>query len=387
MPKVKHIKALNQKTLGETPEEKMNFFKGFFICNDSKISKIIFTFINQLNLIPMLHRTASLLLLVLVGLSCQQNKPTDKPNILFLFTDDQRYNTIYTLGNKEIITPNLDKLARKGFYFNNAYIMGSMSGAVCAPSRAMLMTGRNLYNVHPMGHTIDPEHTTLAKTLSDQGYVSFHTGKWHNGKESFSRSFDAGKRIFFGGMSDHYEVPLHAFDTTGNYPESELYHRKGKHSAEIYAEAAIDFLEHYDGIQPFFMYVAFQSPHDPRNMPEKYLNLYGTEKIELPPNFMPEHPFDNGELDIRDELLAGFPRTEKEVKANIAAYYAMITHTDDQIGNIMNKLEEKDLTKNTIIVFAGDNGLAVGQHGLMGKQNLFYPSDGAFPFRRFFFNP
>lgn len=319
----------------------------------------------------MLQRNYFLLLLFLVSFACQQPKKTDKPNILFLFTDDQRYNTIHALGNKYIITPNIDQLANRGFYFNNAYIMGSMSGAVCAPSRAMLMTGRNLYNVHPMGYTIDPDHKTMAKTLSDHGYTSFHTGKWHNGKESFVRSFDTAKHIFFGGMSDHYKVPLHAFDSTAKYPESEVYHLEGKHSAEIYAEAAVDFLDHYDGNRPFFMCVAFQSPHDPRNMPEKYLNLYSNETMELPPNFMPEHPFNNGELDIRDELLAGFPRTEQEVKANIAAYYAMITHTDVQIGKIMDKLEEKNLTRNTLVVFAGDNGLAVGQHGLMGKQNLY----------------
>ena len=88
-------------------------------------------------------------------------------------------------------------------------------------------------------------------------------------------------------------------------------------------------------------------------------------------NFKEKHPFDNGELDIRDEWLATYPRNQEEIKANIAAYYAMISHMDYEIGRLLDTLEEKNIFKNTYIVFAGDNGLAVGQHGLMGKQNLY----------------
>ena len=106
-------------------------------------------------------------------------------------------------------------------------------------------------------------------------------------------------------------------------------------------------------------------------MPQKYLDMYNTDELSLPPNFIPQHPFDNGEINIRDEWLAGYPRTEAEIKANIAAYYAMITHLDEQIGRVLKTLREKGMMENTIIVFAGDNGLAVGQHGLMGKQNLY----------------
>lgn len=106
-------------------------------------------------------------------------------------------------------------------------------------------------------------------------------------------------------------------------------------------------------------------------MPKKYEDLYVKKEIEVPPNFAMKHPFDNGEMDIRDEWLAGYPRTVDEVKANILAYYAMITHMDEQIGRIINALEEKGLRDNTIIIFSSDNGLAVGQHGLMGKQNLY----------------
>lgn len=294
-----------------------------------------------------------------------------KPNIIFLLADDQTRNTINALGNSQVATPNLDQLVADGTFFKNAYIMGAMNGAVCAPSRAMLMTGRALFNIDPTGNTIDTAHTTLPRTLGNAGYHTFHIGKWHNGKNAFIRSFDDGSKIFFGGMHRQYQVPTYEFDKGEDYSKERLNTPSDKHSSELYADAGVAFLDTYDSEKPFFMYLAFQAPHDPREMPQEYLDRYNPDSITLPENFKEVHPFDNGELDIRDEWLAGYPRTKQEVKANIAAYYAMITHLDAQIGRVLNKLEEKGLSENTIIVFAGDNGLAVGQHGLMGKQNLY----------------
>jgi arylsulfatase A-like enzyme len=106
-------------------------------------------------------------------------------------------------------------------------------------------------------------------------------------------------------------------------------------------------------------------------MPSEFLELYDTDEIELPPNFAGGHPFDNGELHIRDEMLAGFPRTPEETRRHISEYYAMISHLDSQIGRVLEALEEAGLADDTIIVLAGDNGLAVGQHGLFGKQNCY----------------
>lgn len=294
-----------------------------------------------------------------------------KPNVIFLLADDQTRNTINALGNSEVITPNLDRLVADGTFFKNAYIMGAMNGAVCAPSRAMLMTGRALFNIDPTGNTIDSTHTTLPKALGKEGYHTFHVGKWHNGKTAFTQSFDDGSKIFFGGMHRQYQVPTYEFDKENDYSEKRLNTLSDKHSSELYADAGVTFLEEYDSEKPFFMYLAFQAPHDPREMPKEYLDMYDPDSISIPVNFKEMHPFDNGELDIRDEWLAGYPRTKEEIRANIAAYYAMITHLDAQIGRVLNTLEEKGLAENTIIVFAGDNGLAVGQHGLMGKQNLY----------------
>ncbi|MCF6223309.1 MAG: sulfatase-like hydrolase/transferase [Flavobacteriaceae bacterium] len=288
-----------------------------------------------------------------------------------MFSDDQRAGTIHVLGNKEIITPNIDKLANEGLSFVNASIMGSMSGAVCAPSRAMLMTGRSLFNIEPSGSVIDSSYITLPKTLEKAGYNTFHIGKWHNGQESFQRSFSGGSRIFFGGMHSHYNVPTYEYNVKGDYSIDNRNELSKVHSSELYADAAIKFIDNYSSEEPFYLNVSFQAPHDPREMPKKYMEMYNIEDLSLPPNFLPMHPFPNGELNIRDEWLAGYPRTPQEIRANIASYYAMITHLDEQIGRVLKSLKEKGLIENTIIIFAGDNGLAVGQHGLMGKQNLY----------------
>ena len=281
----------------------------------------------------------------------ERSDTSKRPNILFLFTDDQRFDTIHALGNEHIVTPNMDALTRKGTTFTHACIMGSTSGAVCVPSRAMLMSGRTLFHApHNLANTL-----TFPEALHEAGYTTFGTGKWHNKPASFARSFTCGAKIFFGGMSNHLKVP----------------YAGQKFSSELFSEVTIEFLRKYDDDGPFLAYVPYTAPHDPRMAPVEYEQMYDPASIPVPENFMPEHPFHNGEMKIRDEKLAPWPRTPEIVQQHIADYYGMITHLDHQIGRILDALEETGHADNTIIVFAGDNGLAVGQHGLMGKQNLY----------------
>lgn len=302
---------------------------------------------------------------------CSLIKKAKKPNILFLFTDDQRYDTIRVLGNDEIFTPNMDALVQNGLSFTNAYIMNGQSAAVCMPSRAMLLTGRSTFHLQDNGRSIPEKHITLPQQFKRNGYTTFGTGKWHNGTDSFQKSFTTGGKIMFGGMSSHYDIPIYDFDPLGDYAPEKQYALQEKHSSNVYSDEAIRFLHRYDGNNPFFMYVAYQAPHDPKEMPEEFLQMYDPETLSLPPNFKPRHPFNNGELTVRDEKLAEWPRTPQEIKQHLAAYYAMISHLDHEIGNIIDTLKAKNLYDNTIIVLAGDNGLAVGQHGLMGKQNCY----------------
>ena len=311
-----------------------------------------------------------------------------KPNVLIFFTDDQRFDTIAALGNEQISTPNIDRLIERGVTFTHAHIPCGTSGAVCMPSRAMLHTGRTLFHLDGAGERIPDEHTTLGEAFRRSGYRTFGTGKWHNGRESHHRSFTDGDEIFFGGMADHWNVPAYHHDPTGKYDQvclltPDAFHSNatvkqhcdhinaGKHSSELVCDAAIRFLEQQTGDEPFLAYIAFLAPHDPRTMPERFRALYDPKAMSLPPNFMGGHPFDNGDLHTRDEDLAGFPRTPEEVRRHVAEYYAMISHLDHELGRVMQTLADRGLLEDTIIVFAGDNGLALGQHGLMGKQSCY----------------
>ena len=311
-----------------------------------------------------------------------------QPNILFFFTDDQRFDTINALGNDAVHTPNLDWLVENGTTFNDAYIMGGTNYAVCMPSRAMLMTGRTLFHLEDTGSYIPQDHVMLGETLQASGYTSWGCGKWHNGTSAYARNFNDGSDIYFGGMYDHWMVPVHTFDPTGKYEgritrtatyrPNNLVEEKianhvpsGVHSTDLFASQVGEFIASYDKPNPFFAYVAFMAPHDPRTMPQEFLDMYNAEDMDIGDSFMEMHPFDNGSLTVRDELISTIPRVESETRQHLAEYYAMITHIDAEVGKVIDILRETDQLDNTIIVFAGDNGLAVGRHGLMGKQSLY----------------
>lgn len=288
-----------------------------------------------------------------------------KPNILLLFADDQRADVLGCYGNTYIQTPNIDKLASKGVRFTNSYVMGGHHGAICMPSRAMLMSGRNLFHVYDRLAGVK----TMPMHFAENGYITFATGKWHNEKAAFEASFQQGRDVFLGGMSDHFQVPCRQMEN-GKLGEPVI---KG-YSTDIFSGAAIDFIETYSKgtrEKPFFCYVAFTAPHDPRSPRTDYIGRYADNAVPLPGNFKGLHPFKFDELTVRDENLAPWPRTPEIIRSSLADYYALNTHLDDKIGEIIATLQRNGLFENTIVVYAADNGLAIGSHGLLGKQNLY----------------
>ncbi len=293
-------------------------------------------------------------------------KAAGPPNILFLFADDQRADTIAAYGNPRIRTPHLDRLVEAGFSFRHHYTFGANTGAVCIPSRAMLMSGRTWLHVDTKtlrGARLLPEH------LGENGYATFGTGKWHNGEEAWLRAFQRGRTVMFGGMADHTKVPVRDLGPDGKLTPV---YTGGKFSSELFADSAIEFLRSHDGKKPFFAYVAFTAPHDPRQPPADVVKPYYDDRPPLPPNFLPQIPFDNGVLNIcRDENLAPWPRTESVIRDQLAEYYGMITHLDGQVGRILEALKASGRADNTIVIYAADNGLALGSHGLMGKQSVY----------------
>lgn len=274
-------------------------------------------------------------------------------------------------GNPAIHTPNLDRLAAGGTAFTRAYHNGGFDDAVCIPTRASLLTGVNTSRALRGGRDIiNPDLETLPERFSKAGYYSFITGKWHNDLKSLQRSFDGGSAIFLGGMHDHYATPIQPFDPSGVFPISERTTCED-FATDIFCHTASDFIQNYKREEPFFLYAAFTAPHDPRTPPEKFSSMYPAKEIELPPNSTPEHPYELEVREIRDECLAPYPRTPERIQEEIASYYGMITAMDEGIGRIIHALEDSGQLDNTIIVYTADHGLAVGQHGLLGKQNVY----------------
>jgi choline-sulfatase len=299
-----------------------------------------------------------------------------KPNILFILTDDQSYSALGAAGNNILKTPNLDQLAQQGTRFTHVYNQGSWSPAVCAPSRAMINTGRNLWNTGMKDRTIKaenrPAYPLWGETFRNSGYETFITGKWHVTEQALLRSFDLGKAIHLGGMTyDQYNASMVDLDSK-THKLSSIYPSK-IHSSEIIANAAVEYLKKKpdENDKPFMMYVGFLAPHDARQSPQSYVNKYPKENIPLPKAYKAQNTIDQGDFWVRDEVLLPIPRKKEEVKQFIGEYYAMINHLDTQIGRILDSLENSPYADNTIIVFTSDHGLAVGRHGLLGKQNQY----------------
>lgn len=287
-----------------------------------------------------------------------------RPNLLFVFTDDQRLDSIGRLNGGQSETPAMDALIDRGVLFENTWCMGSPHGAVCVPSRAMIFGGRGLFHTD----MALKDTRTFPQILGEAGYETFATGKWHNGASSFERSFQRGRSVFLGGMGDHSQLAIRDLNDEGKLGEPRTSER---FSSRCFADAAIEFLRERDDQRPFFCYVSFTAPHDPRMPPEGYAERYQDPFPPLPPNFLPQHPFDSGDMTVRDEVLAGWPREESVIRQQLAEYYGMITHVDEQIGRILEELANQGLSDNTIVVFAADHGLAMGSHGLLGKQSVY----------------
>lgn len=306
----------------------------------------------------------------------------NKPNILFIFSDDQTYMGVNAMGNKEVITPNLDNLAESGVTFTHTYNMGGWNGAICVASRAMLNTGQFLWRAQAAGKRykeIDKNREFWSQLMEDAGYETYMTGKWHVHHDA-KKLFNHVRHVRPGmpkTVPESYNRPQSPGDTTWLPWHTKYggFWAGGKHWSEIVGDNAIDYLDMAkQSDKPFFMYLAFNAPHDPRQSPKKYVDMYPLDKVEVPESFLEMYPYKDEigcDPSLRDEKLAPFPRTEYSIKVHRQEYYAIITHMDDQIGRIVKHLKETGQDQNTYIIYSSDHGLSVGHHGLVGKQNMY----------------
>ncbi|MEM9986271.1 MAG: sulfatase-like hydrolase/transferase, partial [Bacteroidota bacterium] len=351
------------------------------------------------------------ILMWLPWLACLPSSPDppDKPNILFIFADDQTIHSIQALGNQEIYTPNLDRLVARGATFNNAYNMGAWNGAVCTASRSMLVSGRSVWRVNQFRRHWqkgDSLEKTWPQMMSAAGYRTYQTGKWHVDApaekifnyvahvrpgmprdtwnhaqmvDTFAqiKAAGGGFAAMAGAMPIGYNRPLGPDDQSWSPTDSSLggFWEGGIHWSEVLRDDALGFINQasQDSL-PFFMYLAFNAAHDPRQAPQEFLDRYPLDKVSAPVSWLPHYPYQiemGCGPTVRDEALAPFPRTEYALKVHNQEYYALVTHMDQQIGKILDALEASGQAENTYIFFTADHGLAMGRHGLLGKQNLF----------------
>jgi arylsulfatase A-like enzyme len=290
-----------------------------------------------------------LTLLIAVSLAClfaPLSRGADaRPNIVILLADDLRPDCLSSLGHPVVKTPNVDMLVSAGFVFRRAYTMGSMEGAVCRPSRTMLLTGMSMFRAMeavPMKGPIQPDNTpdtySFPRAMRAAGYATLHVGKNDNSPKAVTAECD-----------ETYD------------PGASMY----------CADKAIDFIHRHAGKKPLCLYVAPHEPHDPQFATPDFYAHYKPEAIPLPQAFAPFHPFDDGDMKVRDEMTLPWPRTRENLGRKLARYYASTEYWDAAMGRVIQALRDAGQFENTIFIIAGDNGLSLGEHGLLGKQNLY----------------
>lgn len=320
--------------------------------------------------------------------------PPAPPNFIFIITDDQDTHAVGAYRRAEpvesgpggrpylIDTPNIDRLADEGMLFHSARIMGSNVGAVCTASRTSLMTGRSVWQ-NTSGMTAAQTFPGIFNRgvrgggLASLPYATYRTCKVGNSYALANAEFtvvnDATKRG----------------NTDGN-------------GSEWHADRALDHINHWRSNhqpngKPFLMYLGFSHPHDERNarsnpnLTGRYGCINTTHPASivlnplappLPANHLPAHPFNHGHLGVRDEIsVPGVLqlRSEAVIRNEIGRNFASVDWIDRQLGRVLAKLEDPNgdnnisdsLLDNTYIIFTSDHGIAIGRHGLMGKQNLY----------------
>jgi arylsulfatase A-like enzyme len=224
---------------------------------------------------------------------------------------------------------------------------------------------------------IRPQSKHFAQLFSEAGYETFYTGKWHNDGLPSQRGFTSGKYIGGGGPGSdgHFKPNVRDFGG-GNRHQIERF------DSELFTDAAVEFIgSHRPAGKPFLLFVSYMTPHDPWTPPGKYATMYKPQAIDLPPNFMPR-PMNGSKpfkyytnwhgTNLRDEKqMVPFPRTAKGVRKVRSRYYGTITHDDEQIGRILCKLDDRQLAKNTLVIFLADHGISLGAHGISGKQTMY----------------
>ena len=308
-----------------------------------------------------------------------------RPNILWICTDQQRFDTIACLGNPHIHTPNLDRLVSQGVTFTHAF----SQNPVCTPSRASFLTGRypRTTGARQNGQAIPADEVLVTKMLADAGYDCGLSGKLHIApcQGMVEKRIDDGYRVFHWSHDPHPKWKENEYTQwleSKGYKWQDLYKPNGKHAfagvtAELHQttwcfDRAIDFINE-KRTSPWLMSVNVFAPHHPFDPPKEYFDRYDPDKL-------PDPSYKEGELANKPifqqvdhdgaygGMLLGFSKmTPRERREVTAAYYAMIEQVDDHVGRILEMLDDTGRRENTMVIFMSDHGELLGDHGMYLK--------------------
>jgi len=312
------------------------------------------------------------LLLMLALLSCVHAAAATQPNILLIYVDDLGYGDLASFGHPVLQTPNLDALADSGLTFTNYYA----PSALCSPSRAGLLTGRNPYRSgikswipEDSGVYLRDEEVTLAEVLKAVGYRTALMGKWHLNSDLGSKTEpqpqEQGFDVFYGHNA--FQIPTN-HNPTNIYRGNVALGMQEGYTADLYVNEAIRWLEQENDDKPFFLYLSMAEPHTSIENPPEYNRMYAdftTGEVVAIPN--------GGKIPPKDQLI---PRGPGE-------YYANITYMDAQLGRLLAWLEANGLEDDTVVVFTSDNGPVTDNWINWWEVNA-YGSTGGFRGRKHF---
>jgi len=305
----------------------------------------------------------------------------ERPNILLVTTDQQRFDTIHALGNTAIFTPHLDWLVDQGITYSRCYT----DCPICMPARATIMTGRYGFSNNLTGNTgsVTPmaEHPTLAGILTNGGYQTRAQGKMHFHPLRANYGFEHMEILpdYYRYMAKHPHLGRPMNHGVGQN-EMEPVFSTVDESASLTrwtVERSIDFLETRDESRPFFLWTSFAKPHPPFDCNEKYWHLYDGIDIPEPKYGDWSQRFDSIPAKYREptlQLNRVHRFSEQQLHNTRRAYYACISQVDYNLGMLFARMREMDLFKNTWIIFTSDHGEMLGDHHLGAKSVFYEPS-------------
>lgn len=323
-------------------------------------------------------RLASCLLLCGFTLACAAAEPPPRPNVLFMLTDDQRWDALSLAGNKHLKTPHMDRLGREGVYFRNAFCTTSL----CSPSRASILSG-----LYAHAHGVVDNFTeypsrlrSFPKVLQESGYDTAYFGKWHMGESNDE------PRPGFNWFVTHKGQGKY-FDTEFNINGARREVIPGYYTTVV-TDLAEEWLKRPRDGKPWCLMIGHKAPHSFYFPEPKYQNAFANVRVPYPetafmlddkPDWIRQrlytwHGIYGPLFDWRKKFPDDSPEAVKDFEAMTRAYWGTLLSVDDSVGRLYQLLQDRGELDRTIIVFMSDNGILNGEHGMVDKRTAHEPS-------------